>query len=583
MIIHKVLPLSLLLVGIILFYSPLLTSNTLLGIQDWDQNFAWAEATRIIITRFHQFPFWDPYRCGGSAHFANPQISVISLQTLFVILFGTISGIKINILAHSFIGFIGFYLLSNQYGLSKKASIVASIIFSFNGIIGSFLSTGMVVFISYAYSPYILLFFDRAKQQKEIPYTAAALLALSYYAGYHICLILILYLVLQSVIDSILNRCFHPLRSLFQLGIIFSIFSLPKLLLSLQLMSVFPRLFEDISGFTFSNLWYFLTSPDQQLGTTIPVKNLHNAVDENSLYVGIIPMFFFFLFPYSHRSVKEKLSISLLLICIILLMLGNVYRFSLYSLIHDLPILSSFRVAQRFRFAFIIPFSFMIGIGFDHVIRRLSVRKANVFFIIVVLLLYIDMALFSSRNFFQLTLVVKDTYPTAFQEKFSQKTQYDDYILSYIENSVPKDMENSWTFSPWSFEYILARQNIGTIYCYDSITGNVSARGSDENDYRGEWYVANGSRKIILKDWTPHRISVILTKTKTLPADDILVLNQNYYPGWYAKKGDLLLPAENFTGLIATRVDSDDEIVTFIHSPYRWIFDNYVRSRFMKM
>ena len=149
----------------LIYYYPVLNSGNKLGIQDWDQNFTWTEATRVSLLDYHQFPLWNPYKCGGSVQFANPQIPVISFQTAFALIFGTVRGINFSIFFHSILGFIGFFFLARQYKLSYIASLLSSILFSFSGITGSFLSTGMVVFMSFAYSPFILYFFNKSFDQ----------------------------------------------------------------------------------------------------------------------------------------------------------------------------------------------------------------------------------------------------------------------------------------------------------------------------------------------------------------------------------------------------------------------------------
>ncbi|MGA2491033.1 MAG: hypothetical protein ABSF99_12770, partial [Anaerolineales bacterium] len=199
----------------LIYYYPILNSGNNLGIQDWDQNFAWTEATRVTLLEYHQFPFWNPYKCGGSVQFANPQIPVISFQTLFALLFGTIRGIKLSILFHGVIGFIGFYLLARQYKASYLGSLLASILFSFSGITGSFLSTGMVVFTSLAYTPYILFFFNRSLKNGKWSIICGALFALSFYSGYQIPLLLGVYIFIYTLVISIVKRIFTPFKAFF--------------------------------------------------------------------------------------------------------------------------------------------------------------------------------------------------------------------------------------------------------------------------------------------------------------------------------------------------------------------------------
>ena len=214
------------------FYYPILGSGNNLGIQDWDQDLAWTEYTRVSLLDYHQFPWWNPYKCGGAVQFANPEIPVISFQTLFALLFGTVRGIKLSIFFHGVLGFIGFYFLARQNKLSYLGSLLASIIFSFSGITGSFLSTGMVVFTSFAYTPYILLCFNKSFNSKKWGIICGFLFALSFYAGYHISLMLSLYVFVYAVVTSIVKRSFTPIKSLIIMVLSSAFLILPKLLMS---------------------------------------------------------------------------------------------------------------------------------------------------------------------------------------------------------------------------------------------------------------------------------------------------------------------------------------------------------------
>ena len=59
----------------LLYYFPILHSGNNLWIQDWDQNFAWTEASRVSLLDFHQFPMWNPYKYGGTVQVANPLLA----------------------------------------------------------------------------------------------------------------------------------------------------------------------------------------------------------------------------------------------------------------------------------------------------------------------------------------------------------------------------------------------------------------------------------------------------------------------------------------------------------------------------
>ncbi len=555
----------------VMFYSPFLLHIRALGIQDWDQNFAWSEFNRLSLVKFHQFPLWDPYRCGGAPQFANPEIPVISIQTFFVLLLGTVIGTKVSIIFHSAFAFIGFYFLSRHYKLSSFGSILASILFVFSGITGSFLSTGMVVFISFAYSPLILLTYLRGEKNKKYLTVSSLLFTLSFYHGYHISLLLLFFLIFYAIAKSIVCKNKKPIISLCIFLGIFLLFSLPKLFLSLQLLSVSPRTVHELSGFTIPQLFYFLFSRKQNLFGNMDISTIPYGIDENSIYVGIVPFFFFcFFFIKNKTQLSRQKVLIVLLICMALLMLGNTIHPSFYNLLKKLPIFSSFRVAQRFRFDFIIPFALIAGMGLD---KLLSIRKMNrklklCLFIAIMSVVWIDLLTFNQNNFLSKTLIIKN-------DAKETKSQFKQFIalpggIAYYPGLIPKEFEYKKRFALWYGEYISIRNNIGIINCSYTLTGPHAAVPSTDLYYHGEWYTKHDSYTVTLLQWTPQAISVSLKPKHTPAQRDTLILNQNYFPGWFVRKDTVLIPAINTNGLISTVITSEKKI-QFIYMPYRAI------------
>lgn len=566
-----------------LFYVPILTSGNTIGIQDWDQNFAWSEFTRISILKYNQFPFWNPYKCGGAVHFANPEIPVISIQTLFVLLFGTLTGIKGSIFFHGVLGFVGFYLLARYYKLSKYGSILASIIFSYSGITGSFLSTGMVVFMVFTYSPYILLFFHKGTIHRKWIVIASVLYAFSYYAGYHIPLLLITYISIYSLVDSILKKSIKPLISLLLFSIIATIVAFPKLILSLQLISYFPRLKIDESGYKFMHFLYFLFSRRQNLFGDIGISGYGYSIDENSLYVGAIPIILFLIFFVKNiKVIKRKAVLICSLVVIIFLMFGEKIYPSLYGFIHQFPPFSSFRVAQRFRFDFIIPFALLTGLGLDNLMRFYEKKRKNTIylfififiFIFIPLFVFVDLTIFSKSNFLSKTLILKNNLATKKNVIFTQNKSWRINKKLYYVGDLPTQYygvsNKKSTFVPWSYEYIQMQENIGTINCSDVITDKKYAIGRDEKKYRGEYYLEPRSDigTITQIIWSPNLLKY---KLHYVEINTKLIVNQNYFPGWWVMRGDCWEEAISSNGLLSTKIKKGEKEITFVYYPYLFI------------
>jgi hypothetical protein len=256
-------------------------------------------------------------------------------------------------------------------------------------------------------------------------------------------------------------------------------------------------------------------------------------------------------------------------------MLGNSFSFSLYNGLKQLPVFSSFRVAQRFRFDFIIPFSLITGLGLDNVVRRLQrfkfVKPLSILFLLVI---YIDLVIFSSNNFLSETLIIKN--PEA------QLPRGNAFIQSNISGAgfeiqqtiqLPNEFLTKKSFRPFSFEYLKIHQNIGELECYDTITSFIYPVGIEDQNYRGEYYLLNSAKDVNVENtyWSPNKLVYQISNVENTK-DNTLIINQNYYPGWIVKGNKkACIRAISVNGLLATKLDSLSDSITFEYNPLlRW-------------
>ncbi len=80
-----------LLGAVLLAYMPTLFRLDKTGREDWDYFNHHYEAIRITVLEYGQYPWWNPWNCGGMPLATNPQIAVESIFTLCSLVFGQIS------------------------------------------------------------------------------------------------------------------------------------------------------------------------------------------------------------------------------------------------------------------------------------------------------------------------------------------------------------------------------------------------------------------------------------------------------------------------------------------------------------
>lgn len=547
-----------------IFVSPILLSGNNIGIQDWDQQLAYLESARISVVNFGQFPFWNPYHCGGMPNFANPQSNIISITFLLVLFFGTLSGVKISIFIHYFIALLGFFLLSRNFKLNIGPSLIASVIFAFGGALSSALGVGMLSFIAIAYIPFVLLFFLRALEKEGKIwlniFLSSIFLALSFYTGYQIPIIFLPIFFAYSVFETLFRKRFYPFMIFILIAGLSLLFILPKLVLGVELISAYPRLITDNSGYSLKNIFYLIFYLNQGYINNLPLKNISYGMDENSLYVGVIPFLLFVIGFF--KSVKKQRSIILLFVMSFLLMVGNVYgNISIWNFLKNFPFYTSFRVAQRFRFDFIIFFALLSGFGFAFVSKKFPVNFRKPVEILIIFIVFINLLAVSYSSFLSKAFIILNPVSKISNTKFYSVT---DYPVNYKYDpkvSMPKIFYYDNNYLPWGSEYTATSNNIGTINCYEPIPVVQNAVSRNSKNYKEEIYLIDNIGKVDIKYWSPDKVVV------NLSSKGILVMNQNYDAHWLVKVNGEIQRSQQYNGLVSYKIDKPQEI-TFFYNPF---------------
>lgn len=125
----------------------------------------------------------------------------------------------------------------------------------------------------------------------------------------------------------------------------------------------------------------------------------------------------------------------------------------------------------------------------------------------------------------------------------------------------------------YSAHYPYLEANSGVLRQYENIAiprGSIRLAGTP--DYRGEAWLAKGHGTAVIRRWTMAQVSVDLE----LAGDDLLVLNQNYFPGWKAVVRSAAGPRRKLRacrgegseeGLVAVPVQANDCQVVFYYLP----------------
>ena len=104
--------------------------------------------------------------------------------------------------------------------------------------------------------------------------------------------------------------------------------------------------------------------------------------------------------------------------------------------------------------------------------------------------------------------------------------------------------------------------NKGTVNAYEYLPVSRNAIAADAHAYRGEVYLQNERGRAAYTRWSPNRLTVEVEVWQP----DLLVVNQNYDPGWKVT-GAASDAVESVGGLLGVRVIPTDKEVEIYYLP----------------
>jgi hypothetical protein len=138
-------------------HAPLLASGAKTGGFDWyDFIGPWADALRLSILKYHQFPWWNPWSMSGQPFFAEPQTAVLAPDTLFLLGFGPVVGYKLVVLFYALVGYEGSRRLCRRLFGATPFVAACSIVPALLPALALHLGVGHVVLLAFWLFPWLL-------------------------------------------------------------------------------------------------------------------------------------------------------------------------------------------------------------------------------------------------------------------------------------------------------------------------------------------------------------------------------------------------------------------------------------------
>ena len=542
------------------------------GFHDWDSSTAWRLLTVKSLKDFGQFPFWNPYACGGysSWGYVEGGTNVVSPFLPLYLALPFPLALRLEVVGTAIISAIGTYLLAGRFTKSIGARALVAVLFAVNGRWALQTGSGHLWHCYYAYMPWVLYFFERAHGLGRRlgdapprffdPILAAVFLALMVYAGAiyplpHTIFVLAVY----GTLLAIAYRSWRPIALGLVIAALFIGFSAPKLLPVLDAFSKSPRLTDSPETLDLTGFVTLLTSTDQHIGAR-PVKVSKWGWHEWGMYIGWVPLLLLG-WGLFHRGSKRDRIVKGVGLLLLLLGFGSFHEFAPWSLLHKLPVFSSQHVPSRWLYPALLLLALPLAAALGRLVEK-SGRRAHL----------VEVALLIGVLFVSFDIAAVATKPMqqAFRLKLRPIVQRANFV-QYDKVPHSLDYVTSGTDVP-AVPAMLS--NVGIVECYgvaglaiywrqpDGTIPGQGARGIGHREYRGEAYLPNGNGTANIVSFTPNRIEV---RVEGAQPGDVLVLNQNFDPSWRAN-GE---PVFSHKDAVATRLASGDGIVTFRYWPRR--------------
>lgn len=480
---------------------------------------AW-EAGRVALRDFGQLPSWNPYHCGGVVLFSDPQSPVTG--PLFWLFLGlpTALAMKLWIVLHLVAGALGARALVKDYRGNIAEQVLAAAVVSACGFCAEHFGGGHLSFTPFLLFPWVLWAHRRALGDPRWSVLTASLLALTVYEGgtYPLPLMLV------GLGADVLSRLGHtserramvlslPLTALLFVGL-----SAARLVPILAFLSEHPRLMPLDDQMTVAEVVQAFTARTHDRAFAG-----HTYVwPEYGDYIGVVPVVLFAIgivtavIARDSRTRDRRIDLGLAAV-MIWCALGNIPGFSLFGLLHELPVYRSLRVPSRFLYPATVALSLVVARVLIDTRETLDRHRARRFLV-------------SAFVFAECALAVGVSYDLA-KTNGPRLHVGADPVIARAPASRTFTQRTDLDYRRWP---TFAVQGVGTPMCYVAFDWPVS-RELRFGDVQQQQLSPPDAGTVNATSWSPNTLHF----TVNLSTPAALVINQNTDTGWATNVGTI--------------------------------------------
>ena len=487
------------------------------------------------VTHFHQWPFWNPYKCGGMTMLGNPESGIVTPFFILYLALGLVPGLVLEIYLHIALGFAGGFLFGRELGLERIPSVVLAGMFLTSSWLSLHLGVGHLNFLPTLYIPWILAFVLAACRLKLwYPAALAGLLCgLTLTEGNYPFVFATMLVAVVTVILAITSLSVRPLIVAAVVGAFAIGFAALKLVPVAEWMPIHPRDF-GAAWLEWRGIASALFSRNQSV---FRERVGPFFFTEDGGYLS--PPFLTLALIGAVTAGRKSLVWVLGIIVFVQLYRGDTGPHALITYLRMVPLASNMGLSGRW----VIPLTFcaavLAALGAQYLWDHFGTWGPRLAVSLLVLGL-IDSWIVCSPNYRYLF--------------------YQDFQRPESSQSFRQFWNEGWA-GLQTMTYI-AQANMGSVNCtsYGYYVPRGKVLGYNEPGYHGEYSLLGGG-EVTQTYWSPNVLSFDVSPNSA----DTLVINQNFDKDWKLSSGQGTVVSQH--GLLAVSVPQGHQTLTLSYRP----------------
>lgn len=494
------------------------------------------EAIRQSILEYHQFPWWNPWISGGIPLYANPQMGVFSIQTIFVLFFGASIGLKLAIAFYTVAGYASMQLLLRKY---FKVEYRMAILLSLAWIFCSFFVAHLpphFTFVWYMLTPLYVYLALTVKDWKSglVLGGALAVMALSavHNPFFHITLIISVIIGIRFILLFVRKR---PLKA-FLLAMaaaagLFILIAGHRVIMVVQNVKQFPRVVPDPAADPLVSVmglvWPFSLAhnqsiPFQAFPAPYGFGEVSATIGMGALAAALLSVLFLAYKRTALKAFVQQFRIPLIVLAAALVCLslgfGALHSLTPYNVLKHVPVFGEMRVSSRWFVFFNMALLIFIGIVASRAPRK-SFFKLTAYCLVTLSVIQLFVLNVGYQNYIlgrDIVQPIKDSKSYT----FTQTSMF---------GTLPKlpdgtKLPNDGSMPHFYREYEATLFNTGTLQANDALV-DLNTKATPRCAYeKGCGLVLSNNAKV--KSWTPNKIVLERTGKGRIKMN---INNSSYY------------------------------------------------------